>query len=479
VPEIAEGWEALRRQTAFDVQLLVSDELRPFVSAAAIETAVTSQLRRAGITATRWVARETVRPALVLSLDGVPVQDHVVYAVSLEYYSLLQIPGMPPERLIKGGVYRTGFDGIAPARTSANALADAVSRSIDGFLTDAYFKANPSPQPASPLPAGGQMVLDSREAMQGYAAGPRAVALVVTLDKDIPIAESDVRGAGERVLRQHGLDVVPKGRPDRPLVAVTISGLRTSAGGFVYAVLVQYRRLLNLPEPGGGGTRPVVAGFGPLRTVGTGALDFVVSNVRSSVEEAVGRVIQPHVEANKTIPLPGPEAGALVCTDPDIGFMRVPRNVVDQVLKFGSITARDVVYDIGWGDGAVANAAARSGSRATAFPLCPLGYVVAARNAASSGVARPMAVGTDFYAADLSDATVVVLHMLPILNQKLLSKLTRELKPGTRVISIVFNMGDCHPPDRTIVLEGAPRLFATLNSWTMPMKNTCVPGSAQ
>ncbi len=90
-----------------------------------------------------------------------------------------------------------------------------------------------------------------------------------------------------------------------------------------------------------------------------------------------------------------------------------------------------------------------------------------------------MTVGTDFYAADLSDATVVVLHMLPMLNQKLRWKLTQELKPGTRVISIVFNMGDCYPPDRTIVLEGTQRLFATLNSWTMPMKNTCVPGSAQ
>jgi predicted RNA methylase len=90
--------------------------------------------------------------------------------------------------------------------------------------------------------------------------------------------------------------------------------------------------------------------------------------------------------------------------------MPMPYNVVQQILQFGAVTSRDVLYDIGWGDGAVANAAARGGTRAGAYPLCPLGYVVATRNARNAGVVRTMTVGTDFYAADLRDATVVVLH---------------------------------------------------------------------
>lgn len=318
------------------------------------------------------------------------------------------------------------------------------------------------------------MVLDAREAMQGYSAGPREVALVVTVDSDIPISEIDVRGAGERVLRQHGLNVVPKGRPDRPLLTVTISGLRTSDGRFTYSVFMQYRRLLRMTQPDGR-TRPILAGFNSANNLGTRALDFAISNILSSVGEGLRQVIQSHLEANKTMPLPGPEADSLVCTDPDIGFMPMPHSVVDQILKLGSVTARDVVYDIGWGDGAVANAAARGGTRATAYPLCPLGFIVATRNAANSGATGKMSVGTDFYDADLSDATVVVLHMLPMLNQKLLSKLTRELRPGARIISVVFEMGDCHPPDRTITLDGSSPLFSRLHSWTLPLKGKCAP----
>jgi hypothetical protein len=244
----------------------------------------------------------------------------------------------------------------------------------------------------------------------------------------------------------------------------------------VYSVLIQYKRLLNMPQPDGR-ARPVLAGFGPVRTLGTGPSDFVISNVLSSVGQGVDRAIQAHLEANKAIPPPGPESDSLVCSDPGIGFMPMPHNVVQQILQFGAVTPRDVLYEIGWGDGSVANAAARGGTRAGAYPLCPLGYVVSTRNARNTGVARTMTVGTDFYAADLRDATVVVLHMLPILNQKLLSKLTKELTPGARIISVVFDMGDCYPPDRTLRLDGSPPLFATLNSWTMPMKSKCAPSA--
>lgn len=197
--------------------------------------------------------------------------------------------------------------------------------------------------------------------------------------------------------------------------------------------------------------------------------------VRSMPQAAPARTPQATSSA-------GPYGGSGICRF--AGFLAYPQDVTDAILKFAAVTSRDVVYDIGWGDGSLLNAAARMGARGVGIPLCPRGMSEAVRNAQSAGVtARVKFVDRDFLDTDMRDATVVVLHLLPTYNQKLFPKLTRELKPGARIVSANSDGGSCYPPDRTLKLTGkAPRTpggsavgegFTALHSWTIPIKDNC------
>ena len=148
----------------------------------------------------------------------------------------------------------------------------------------------------------------------------------------------------------------------------------------------------------------------------------------------------------------------------DVVYVPTPDVVVDAMLKLGNVTAKDVVYDLGSGDGRVVIAAAKNyGARGVGVEIDPFLVKTANAAAAAAGVTdRVRFVNGNLFTARISDATVVTLYLLQSLNEKLRPKLVRELKPGTRVVSHVFSMGPEWPPEQTVMV-GRSRIFL----WTL------------
>jgi predicted O-methyltransferase YrrM len=150
------------------------------------------------------------------------------------------------------------------------------------------------------------------------------------------------------------------------------------------------------------------------------------------------------------VTLAGLSAGARPEQDqrkPDIGYVPTPQNVVEAMLEVAGVTGNDIVYDLGSGDGRSPITAARIyGARAVGIDIDPERIAEATANAKKAGVTdRVRFLEQDLFATDISEATVVTLYLYPDLNLKLLPKLNKELKPGTRVVSHAFEMGDITP----------------------------------
>ena len=117
------------------------------------------------------------------------------------------------------------------------------------------------------------------------------------------------------------------------------------------------------------------------------------------------------------------------------------------MLKVAKVTENDIVYDLGSGDGRIPVTAARVyGARAVGIDIDPERIAEANANAEASGVTDKVKfLNQDLFTTDFSEATVVTLYLLPSLNRKLQPKLMEELKPGTRIVSHAFDMGDWEP----------------------------------
>ena len=149
---------------------------------------------------------------------------------------------------------------------------------------------------------------------------------------------------------------------------------------------------------------------------------------------------------------------------PDIHYVPTPQEVVEGMLKAAKVTKNDVVYDLGSGDGRIPITAAKLfGARGVGIDIDPQRIETANANAMKEGVAdRVRFLNQDLFTSDISEATVVTLYLLGSLNQKLLPKLNKELKPGTRVVSHAFDMGDQIKPQQTLTISGrAVYLFVT------------------
>jgi len=151
-------------------------------------------------------------------------------------------------------------------------------------------------------------------------------------------------------------------------------------------------------------------------------------------------------------------------TKPDVLYVPTPQAVVDAMLQLAEVTANDVVYDLGSGDGRIViTAATKYGARGVGIDIDPELVKKATGNAALAGVSdRVRFVTADLFTADIHEASVVTLYLLQSINERLRPKLVRELKPGARVVSHVFNMGPEWPPQKTIQV-GASRVFL----WTL------------
>ncbi len=151
-------------------------------------------------------------------------------------------------------------------------------------------------------------------------------------------------------------------------------------------------------------------------------------------------------------------------TELDVPYVPTPPEVVDAMLTLANVKKGDVVYDLGCGDGrVVVTAAKEKGARGVGIDIDQERINEATENAEKAGVIdRVEFRRQDLFKADIHEATVVAIYLLPAINLKLRPKLWRELKPGTRIVSHDFDMGDWKP-EKQIEVGGEMIYF-----WTVP-----------
>ncbi len=151
---------------------------------------------------------------------------------------------------------------------------------------------------------------------------------------------------------------------------------------------------------------------------------------------------------------------------PDVIYVPTPEAVVEAMLQVANVGKDDIVYDLGCGDGRIPVTAARKyGARGVGIDIDPERIKEANENVERNKVGdRVKIVQGDLFQQDLSAATVVTLYLLPSLNEKLMPKLMKELKPGTRIVSHAFEMGDWKP-EKTLDVEGRKVYY-----WTIPKR---------
>jgi protein-L-isoaspartate O-methyltransferase len=150
---------------------------------------------------------------------------------------------------------------------------------------------------------------------------------------------------------------------------------------------------------------------------------------------------------------------------PDVPYVPTPEAVVDRMLQIAKVNSNDVVYDLGSGDGRIPITAVReyNARRAVGVDINPERVREANQNAQQANVTdRVEFRQQDLFETDLRNASVVTLYLLPEVNLRLRPKLLNELKPGTRIVSHAFDMGDWKP-DRVETVDGRNIYF-----WTVP-----------
>jgi hypothetical protein len=132
---------------------------------------------------------------------------------------------------------------------------------------------------------------------------------------------------------------------------------------------------------------------------------------------------------------------------PEVPYVPTNDKVVEEMLKVAKVGKNDVLYDLGSGDGRIPITAARKfGTRGVGVDIDPDRVKEARENATKAGVADKVKfMQQDLFETDIKEATVVTLYLLPEVNLRLRPKLLAELKPGTRVVSHNYDMGDWKP----------------------------------
>lgn len=155
----------------------------------------------------------------------------------------------------------------------------------------------------------------------------------------------------------------------------------------------------------------------------------------------------------------------------DVPYEPTPVHVAHYMLALAQVGPQDVVYDLGSGDGRIVIMAAQQfGARGVGIDIDPARIAEARENARKAGVAdRVQFIEGDMFQADLHAATVVTLFLHPTPNLKLRPKLLSELKPGSRIVSYVWDMGDW-PPEAEIDV-GTHKIYL----WQVPAKTSGAP----
>ncbi|HEX5611412.1 MAG TPA: methyltransferase domain-containing protein [Burkholderiales bacterium] len=151
---------------------------------------------------------------------------------------------------------------------------------------------------------------------------------------------------------------------------------------------------------------------------------------------------------------------------PDVIYVPTPQEVVEDMLRLVDVKKGDVLYDLGCGDGRIPITAARLyGIRAVGIDIDPQRIAEAKENAKKAGVTHLVDFRlADLFQSDFREASVITLYLLPDLNVKLRPRLLAEMKPGTRIVSHQFDMGDWKPEKR---LDSNGR---TIYFWVIPSR---------
>ena len=155
-------------------------------------------------------------------------------------------------------------------------------------------------------------------------------------------------------------------------------------------------------------------------------------------------------------------------------YVGTPVRVMDRMLDLANIKPGETVYDLGCGDGRIVIAAAKNfGAHGVGIDIDPLRIKEARENAKKAGV-EPLVrfEENDLFKADIHEASVVTLFLLSSVNLKLRPKLLSDLKPGSRIVSNTFDMGDWKP-DKEQTLDDIGQLFFSrkLYLWTVPARD--------
>ena len=156
----------------------------------------------------------------------------------------------------------------------------------------------------------------------------------------------------------------------------------------------------------------------------------------------------------------------------DVPYVPTHERIVSEMLKVANVGKNDVLYDLGCGDGRIpVTAAKRFGTRGVGVDIDPQRVLEARANAVKEGVAdRVKFFQQDLFDTDIKEATVVTLYLLPDVNLRLRPKLLSDLKPGTRVVSHNYDMGDWQPL-KTITIK-LPDGEHTVYFWIVPPQGT-------
>ena len=148
-----------------------------------------------------------------------------------------------------------------------------------------------------------------------------------------------------------------------------------------------------------------------------------------------------------------------------VPFVPSPQEVVDKMIELAGVKKGDVVYDMGSGDGRIVIAAAKKGARAVGFEIDGDLVKESRENIRKAGVQNLAEIRQqDILTVNFSQASVVTMYLLPDVNLKLKPNLLKQLKPGSRVVSQSFDMGDWKP-DKVEQVDGR-----TVRLWTIPDK---------
>jgi predicted O-methyltransferase YrrM len=178
-----------------------------------------------------------------------------------------------------------------------------------------------------------------------------------------------------------------------------------------------------------------------------------------------------NVQAQSPDSATSPSPTTTTAASPDVVYVPTPEAVVTTMMQLANVKPNDIVYDLGSGDGRIVITAIQKygAKKGIGIDIDPERIKEAKANATKAGVSdRVTFQQQDLFKTDFSEATVVTLYLLPELNVKLRSQLFKQLKPGTRIVSHDFDMGDWKP-EKTVKVKGPTREH-TVFFWRIPEK---------